>query len=104
MTCCADEQSYVLDPMGIAVNHYAGLIYWLDKMSTSNHHTVLRSCATDGTRVVNVKEYSKVAGHTFSGNTSDLIIDFFHNNTAFFVDTVGRRVARRTNPSQLAIE
>eukprot|EP00596_Hydrurales_sp_CCMP1899_P010196 CAMPEP_0119052758 /NCGR_PEP_ID=MMETSP1177-20130426/73946_1 /TAXON_ID=2985 /ORGANISM="Ochromonas sp, Strain CCMP1899" /LENGTH=594 /DNA_ID=CAMNT_0007032425 /DNA_START=1758 /DNA_END=3542 /DNA_ORIENTATION=- len=80
----------VIDPMGIAIHYYEQKIYWLDKNVTSNHPrhlTCLRSCNLDGSGYSQVFLYRVVDNITISINATDLVIDFFHNNTALFVDS-----------------
>jgi hypothetical protein len=82
--------SHVVDPMGIAVHHFKQRLYWVDKNITTLHGsaaaTVLRSCNFDGSGYQQVDLYRKVDNHTVSVNVTDLVIDYFHNNTAFFID------------------
>jgi hypothetical protein len=80
-------QDFILDPMGIAVHYNEGRIYWVDKnISTSGPTSCLRSCKFDGSDYSQVFLYRTVDNQTVSANASDLIIDFYHNNTAFFID------------------
>lgn len=80
----------VIDPMGIAIHFYEKKIYWLDKNISINSHpshlTCLRSCNLDGSEYSQVFLYRIVDNVTTSVNATDLVIDFFHNNTALFVD------------------
>ena len=82
--------SHIVDPMGIAVHHLKQRLYWVDKNVTASHGSaaaaVLRSCNFDGTGYQQVLLYRKVDNHTVSVNVTDLVIDYFHNNTAFFID------------------
>jgi len=82
-------QSYVSDPMGIAVHMLESRIYWVDKTVSSDEkrHSVLRSCKTDGSDYTEVFVYKAVGNHVVSTNATDLVIDFAHNNTAFFIDS-----------------
>lgn len=82
-------QSYVTDPMGIAIHMIESRIYWIDKKITDaqTKQSVLRSCKTDGTDFTEVYVYKAVGNHTVSTNATDLVIDFSRNNTAFFVDS-----------------
>ena len=87
------NQLNIIDPMGIAIHHKKMRIYWVDKsMNTTTSttpavlQTVLRSCDFDGLEYSEVYIYRQVDNHTVSTNVTDLVIDFFHNNTAFMID------------------
>lgn len=81
----------VVDPMGIAIHLMEKKIYWLDKNISINnipaHLTCLRSCNFDGSGYSQVFIYRIVDNVTISANVTDLVIDFFHNNTALFIDS-----------------
>jgi hypothetical protein len=83
-------QQHLIDPMGIAIHQYKKKIFWVDKNISStaiNSSTCLRSCNFDGTSYSMVYLYRKVGNVTVSVNVTDLTIDFYHNDTALFVDT-----------------
>lgn len=84
-------QDNLVDPHGIAIHYYQNRLYWVDRNATENtgfyrNTSVLRSCNFDGTDVQEVLMYKTVDNHTVSTNLTDLIIDFYHNNTAFLID------------------
>lgn len=83
-------QKHVVDPMGIAVHYDLEVLYWIDRNLTKKH-TVLRSCAFDGSNYNQMFIFNRVDNHSVSVNVSDLVIDFSHNNTAFFADRVRHR-------------
>ena len=76
------------DPMGLAFNYLDSKIYWLDHniVDPSYSYNVLNSANLDGTGFVQTTMPITIGSHTLSFNLTDLIIDFRHNNTAFFLD------------------
>jgi hypothetical protein len=82
-------QANVIDPTGIAIHYAEDKIYWLDKISTTTAVTRLMKCNRDGSGVKVVYKYNqKIGTFTPSGNSSELFIDYYHNNTAIFMDLV----------------
>jgi hypothetical protein len=69
------------------VHYLQKKIYWIDR-NISSQNSALRSCYFDGTGYSQVFLYKQIDNHTVSTNVSDLVIDFSHNNTAFFIDQV----------------
>ena len=96
---------FVVDPMGIAVHHIKQRLYWVDKnlsfATREKSHSVLRSCNFDGTGYRQVYLYRQVDNSTgsvpVSVNATDLIIDYFHNNTAFMIDSSPPQAIIATN-------
>lgn len=84
-------QEFVIDPMGIAIHQYRKKVYWVDKNISADgtrSYTCLRSCSFDGTGYSQVYLYQRKNNITLSANNvTDLVIDFFHNDTALFVDS-----------------
>jgi hypothetical protein len=90
-------QSYLINPTGFAVHYREERLYWLDKNLTSGV-PVLRSTDIHGYGTVDHIAYDMVENRTVSTNiTSDLLIDFYHNNTAYFVDSEFPGVIIATN-------
>jgi hypothetical protein len=76
-------------------------IYWTDiyrDITTNFYKTCLRSCNLDGSDIQEIiynttldlttLTESGLDYYSVGNRTSDLVIDIYHNNTAFFMDTV----------------
>ncbi len=84
---CLLFQTHIVDPHGLAIHYIEERIYWIDRTNASYRHSVLRSCNFDGTGYTQRIVYrSDINNHTVSTNVTDLVIDYLHNNTAFFID------------------
>lgn len=90
-------QDAFVDPRGLAVHYEQRRVYWVDRNLTGNATSVLRSCNFDGSDPAQVYVYRTVDNHTVSTNLTDLVIDFFHNNTAFFLDSGASGAVIATN-------
>lgn len=73
--------------MGIAIHYKEEKLYWIDKDIDATE-TILRNCDLDGSNPAVVMVYGSLPNATVSPNSTDLFIDFKHNNTAFFIDEV----------------
>ncbi len=76
---------HIVDPKGLAVHYTQQRLYWVDQ-NVTQEASVLRSAKFDGSDYRQVFLYREVNNHTVSANVTDLVIDFFRNNTAFFLD------------------
>lgn len=82
-------QSNLLDPMGIAVDYVNRKLLWLDRKvnSVSNFSQIcLRSSDLDGTNVKTLLTYDFVNDQNQTSMV-DLVVDVYHNNTAYFVNS-----------------
>lgn len=71
-------------------------LFWTDRsIHNSSNRNVLRSCAFDGSSPKDVYVYRTVSNVTMNTNLTDIVIDFFHNNTVFLLD-VGNPTALLT--------
>jgi len=89
----------LIDPMGIAIHFEKSKIFWLDKdLSTPQApRGVLRSCNLDGSQFGQNFLYLSVGNQSVSANLTDLVIDFYHNNTAIFIDAGSSPALLATN-------
>ena len=78
----------IADPMGIAFNYLSSKIYWLDHniVDATYSYNVLNSANLDGSNFVQAILPTTIGSHALSLNLTDLIIDFYRNNTAYFFD------------------
>ena len=82
-------QSHLVDPMGLAVDYRNHRLIWVDRQIYPNsYHSqiCLKACNLDGTNVKLLISYDNVTDHNTT-ELIDLVIDGFHNNTAYFVNS-----------------
>lgn len=89
-------QNGVVHPHGIAIHYLKNRIFWVDRNITTDN-SVLRSCNFDGSEYKEVYVYRTIGNHSVSTNLTDLVIDFSHNNTAFFIDNAFPAAILTTN-------
>ena len=81
-------QSNLVDPTGLSIDFPSARLMWKDVVYVNTQfYPVLRSSDLDGTDVKDVVVYNSYTDPTVPAlhtNVTDLIVDFYHNNTAFF--------------------
>ena len=82
-------QSHLIDPMGLTIDYRNHRLVWVDRQVQSNSYKsqiCLKACNLDGSNVKLLIVYDNVTDHNTTG-LIDLVIDIFHNNTAYFVNS-----------------
>lgn len=83
-------KSYLIDPLGIAINILSGKLYWIDKNTSSSPFlSVLNSYEFDSGNI-----HQMIISDCEFCNLTDLVIDFSHNNTAFIIDNNSKSGSR----------
>lgn len=77
----------MIDPKGIAVHYIRHRIFWVD-VNVSSQNSVLRSCDFEGKDFKEVFVYREVGNTTVSVNATDLVLNFYQNDTAYIIDQV----------------
>ncbi len=83
------DDSFVVDPMGIAMHPRKKRVYWIDRCCAGNYLGVVNSANIYGDPQRETIYIQKTIGsHTSTTQLSftDIVIDYLHNNTAFVMD------------------
>lgn len=80
----------MVDPRGIAIHYNEKRIVWVDRNDSLPVSSTVRSCNFDGSHYYQESIYRAGVGNQseVSTNVTDLVIDFSHNNTVLFIDSV----------------
>lgn len=87
-----------VNPMGIAVHSKMNRLFWIDRDSSTKKQ-ILSSCRIPNTDITDDQDVTSdsqcaqyqvieyVEGRAVSKNITDIVIDFYSNNTLFFIDS-----------------